>query len=109
MEQFQTVKEKMKNAGINVNLDVINRAENTDSAMLSTKPSDELMQPTDTHANTQADIPADLPESSMYPNVNMRHIEYLPSDLPLKSYHFEINLNEHLSYFISFNLFHKTA
>lgn len=100
LDQFDLVKQKMKNAGIDVTLDVIQRgdAPNTDN----------IKDAADERCPLK-DVPEDLPEETLYPNVNMRHIEYLPHDLPLRSYHFEINLNSYLSYFISFSLFHKTV
>ena len=51
--------------------------------------------------------PSDLPETVLFPNVNIQHIELMPSNLDLSQYNFEINLNRNLKYVINFNLFHK--
>jgi hypothetical protein len=90
-EQFETIKTKMANAGINAHLDVI----------VKDKPEG---MGTDTNGSVD-----DLPESALYPNVNIEKLELMPNSLDLTDYKFEINLNPTLSYVISFNLFHKVT
>lgn len=90
-EQFFHVKKKMSNAGINVQLDIINREAPPDLV------------------DTSSDVPCDLPREVLYPNVNMHELEALPNHLRLEDYKFEINFTPELSYGISFSLFHKTV
>lgn len=95
LEQFQKVKTKMANAGINVCLTVENN-----NSLLEHHETDNTNVP-----NTN--MPSDLLASALYPKLNMDHIETLPNNLNLTDYKFEINLSETTTYIISFELFHK--
>lgn len=91
-DQFELIKTKMGNAGIRVDLNVIAKTETFS-----------------TEINIDDDSPSDIPETLLFPNVNIQHIELMPDDLDLTQYNFEINLNKTLKYVITFNLFHRVV
>lgn len=93
-EQFQAVKQKMANAGINITLDVVT--------------SDNIIN-TDADNVTSSDGPCDLPQTVLYPSINIQDIELMPSNLDLNAYKFKVHLSPNLTYVISYNLFHKVA
>lgn len=89
-EQFESIKRKMGNAGIQVDLAVLTFDRKID-------------------IHDDDGLPEDLPASALYPNINIKDIELLPNSLSLTDYKFEINLSPTLTYQITFNLFHKTV
>lgn len=99
MEQFDVIKRKMKNAGIEVTLNVI------------TSPGDSGHAATPVEYDLQDDCnpPTDLPVEALYPNVNIDEVEMLPGNLDLKDYKFEIHLSPQMTYSISFELFHRVV
>lgn len=91
LDQFESIKKKMGNAGIKVDLDIIQTQSTPDGKF------------------DEDDLPSDLPLTALYPNINIKDIETLPNSLPLSDYKFDINLSPTLTYRITFNLFHKTV
>lgn len=87
IDQFEIIKRKLHNAGINVTL-----------TLFTPEPI----------SHEDYDVP-DLPTSCLYPNINIEDIEIMPNNLPLNDYKFEIKLSPEIAYKISFELFHKVV
>lgn len=90
-DQFMIIKQKLSNAGIGVSLDILE--------LEQIKQEKELKD--------IIEGPDDIPTQSLYPYVDFKTLEYLPNNLSLSSYYFDINLSEKLTYRISFDLFHR--
>ena len=82
-EQFAVVQKKLDNAGILAKLTV------------------NVLPP------PEADIPRDIEDPSMFPNINMAELKELPSNLDIDSYILKINMTPRLAYNITFHLIHK--